>query len=704
MSLQSSFRSLSMGRKLRLVLMAVAGVALAVYASLTFIHGLREVEQLNRESLTALLDVTARNLEAPLVFNDGHSAQETLRALAADPGVVEVRVLDREGKLFARYVRGSHEGKGSDTRMDEWLPQGWNRLALARDVTFRNAPMGRVELVATRERYWAAVGRGGLIWAGVTCLALLAASLLARRLQRVLTEPLERLEQAAQDIARRKRFSVRVERGPEDEIGHLIDSFNAMLAEIEHRDLRLKQQRENLEAEVLVRTEELVASRDAAEEATRVKSRFLATMSHEIRTPLNGLLGMMRLLQASPLNAEQARMSEAALRSGETLMHLLNDILDFSKIEAGRLSLDAVPFDLADTVESAVQLLAGNAREKRLELAVMLADNLPATLAGDPNRLKQVLFNLLGNAIKFTDQGEVVLSVTKIAPPPGAPGSYGEGVAQLRFAVRDTGVGIPVADQGKLFHAFNQTDMVGSRRTSGTGLGLSISRELVRLMGGDLTVNSQEGEGAEFVFELPLHVVRDNPTAILYPGCSLLLLEPHDTVARIVSAYARFLGMACRRFSSLEEAAPVLAQGGFDLVLADICYLPQDDAAWQHWQEVSGVPWAALTAFGEALLPPAFAMRLVKPVLRKEFMRLMGQMLRQRSTTASRPASRQVGRQPARPHFSGNVLLVEDNLTNQEVTQGLLQLLGCKVRVAGNGEEALACVAGEDFDLILMDC
>ncbi|HJW03929.1 MAG TPA: ATP-binding protein, partial [Azospira sp.] len=522
MSLQSSFLSLSMGRKLRLVLMAVAGLALAVYASLTLIHGLREVEQLNRESLTALLDVTARNLEAPLVFSDGHSAQETLRALAADPGVVEVRVLDREGKLFARYVRGSQEGKSSDPGADAWLPQAWNRLTLGREVSFHNAPVGRVELVATRERYWAAVARGGLIWAGVTCLALLAASLLARRLQRVLTEPLERLEQAARDIAKRKRFSVRVERGAEDEIGHLIDSFNAMLAEIEHRDQRLNQQRENLEAEVLVRTEELVASRDAAEEATRVKSRFLATMSHEIRTPLNGLLGMMRLLQASPLSPEQARMSEAALRSGETLMHLLNDILDFSKIEAGRLSLDAVPFDLADTVESAVQLLAGNAREKRLELAVNLADNLPATVAGDPNRLKQVLFNLLGNAIKFTDQGEVVLSVTKVPPAPGAAGSYGENVAWLRFAVRDSGVGIPVADQGKLFHAFNQADMVGSRRTSGTGLGLSISRELVRLMGGDLTVNSQEGEGAEFVFELPLHVVRDNPTAILYPGCSLL--------------------------------------------------------------------------------------------------------------------------------------------------------------------------------------
>ncbi|HJW02054.1 MAG TPA: response regulator, partial [Azospira sp.] len=229
-------------------------------------------------------------------------------------------------------------------------------------------------------------------------------------------------------------------------------------------------------------------------------------------------------------------------------------------------------------------------------------------------------------------------------------------------------------------------------------------RELVRLMGGDLTVNSQEGEGAEFVFELPLHVVRDNPTAILYPGCSLLLLEPQDTLARIVSNYARFLGMACRRLSSLEEATPVLAQGGFDLVLADICYLPQDDAGWLHWQAMTGVPWGALTAFGEAVLPPAFAARLVKPVARKEFTRLMGQLLRQRSASAVRPASRQIGRPPARPHFRGSVLLVEDNLTNQEVTQGLLQLLGCRVRVAGNGEEALACVEGEDFDLILMDC
>jgi len=716
--MRRKFHSLPIGDKLRLVLMTVAAAALLVYATLTLIHGLREVEQLNRENLRALLDVTARNLEAPLVFNDGRAAQDTLRALSADPAVIEVRVTDEEGRLFARFLRGKPLAQDHLA----WVPDTWNRLRETREIRFRNAVVGHIELLASREGYWDAVGRGALIWLVVTLLALLAAALVARRLQHTITAPIVRLEQATRDITRRKRFSVRVVRedmAGDDEVARLIDSFNAMLVEVEQRDERLRRYRESLEEMVAARTEELTHSRDAAEEASRVKSRFLATMSHEIRTPLNGVLGMIRLLQTTSLTGDQQRMTEAALRSGETLLNVLNDVLDFSKIEAGKLTVDAVPFDLAETVESAVLLLASNAREKGLELSVYLKGELPVTLAGDPNRLKQVLFNLLGNAVKFTETGEVCLEVERQGE--GGVPEAGEEGARLHFTVRDTGPGIPEAEQCKLFQAYSQAhphpdspmDDPHGRRAEGTGLGLAISRELVRLMGGsDLTVSSQLGQGCEFSFDLPFHVVREHPTGVHYPGFRLLIIEPQATLGAILQGYARSLGLDCRLARSEAEAADALADGAVQTVMADLCHLQLPSTTWREWQRRHGGIWIALSDFGNsngaADLTDVFGLRMSKPISRREFTRSIGQafMAAPRNRSGAAVGQPAVARAPVppRPRFNGRILLVEDNLTNQEVTRGLLQVFGCQVEVAGNGREALEKWAAADFDLILMDC
>ena len=735
MTMRRQFRSLPIGQKLRLALMAVAASALLVYASLTLIHGLREVEQLSRENLQALLDVTARNLEAPLVFADGKAAQDTLRALATNPAVLEVSVIDGGGNLFARYLRGD----AAAGEPFSWLPESWNRIREIREIHFHNVVVGRLELLASRAGYWDSVGRGFAIWLVVTLLAAFAASLAARRLQRIITEPVVRLEQAAREITEHKHFSVRVrsEESSQDEVGRLIDSFNTMLAEIEQRDQRLARYRESLEEMVADRTEELTHSKDAAEEASRVKSRFLATMSHEIRTPLNGLLGMIRLLQTTALSADQQRMTETAQRSGETLLHVLNDILDFSKIEAGKLTVDAVPFDLADTVESAALLLASNAREKGLELAVHLKGDLPATLAGDPKRLKQVLLNLLGNAVKFTEQGEVCLLVERREDRRGERGD----VAMLRFTVRDTGPGIPESEQYKLFQAYIQTDGQegASQRAEGTGLGLAISRELVCLMGGvDVTVTSHPGAGCAFAFELPFHVVREHLAGGRYPGFQLLLLEPQPTLAAIILSYADSLGLDCRLARNEDEALRLLAEGRSQVVLADLCHLHLPAATWREWYGRNGGTWIALSDFGPSSVVPelndVFALRLSKPVSRKEFLRTMGLAFMARPPSQFQPQSHSPAlppslakaplpaappvpevpvaslsaqtspARPTRPHFSGRILLVEDNLTNQEVTRGLLEVYGCQVEVADHGRQALEKWGAADFDLILMDC
>ncbi|QWT45823.1 response regulator [Azospira inquinata] len=679
-----------LGQRLQAMLMVVALAALSIYASLTLIHGVHEVETLNRENLSALMDVTARNLEASLVFNDARAAVDTLRALSFDPGVLAVKVTDAAGHPFASYDRNGDQGRGGW----ELLPESWNRITLHQEIRFKNQVVGQVELLASRDRYWSSVARGGVIWALVTALALFAASLLGRRLQQGITGPIQRLERAARDIARSKRFSLRVEpeaRERHDEISNLIDSFNAMLSEIENRDRTLSRYQQVLEAEVASRTAELVASRDAAHEASRIKSRFLANMSHEIRTPLNGMLGMLRLLQTQPLGKEAQRMSDIALQSGQTLLNLLNDILDLSKIEAGKLEMEHTPFDLGALADRNLLTLVENAQAKGLDLTVRLGAEVPALVMGDPNRLGQVLCNLLGNAVKFTEQGFVALEVER------RPGGEG-GKAEIRFLVKDSGIGISPAEQQRLFQAFTQADASTTRKFGGTGLGLAISRELVRLMGGELTLVSAPGEGSEFSFSLILPVVQE----ACRPGPSayrrMLLVEPRVGTAEVVAEYGALAKVGCLRVVDGNMAAASLLRDEVDLVLVDTQAEPPKGRTWAELaaEAGQGKVWVSLGPLGDRDIQAPFQRHLSRPVSRQELLELL---VASREEAPTPVVSRE---SPVR--YSGRVLLVEDNPVNQEVTRGLLEYCGCAVVVVGDGQEALDTWEQGDFDLILMDC
>lgn len=565
----SRIRHTSLGNRLRIVLMAMAGFAVFIYAIFTLMHGLREVDQLTRQHIDLLAEVVGRNLEAPLVFNDQKAAEETLRSLSGDPAVLTVRVSDSKGQLLAEYVRPNPRADGD---LIPWLPDSFNRIRLNRPIRLRDSLLGEIEVVANRDQFWMSAFNGGMLWLVITLATLLMAVFPARRLQRSVTEPIERLERATREIAAQKQFSLRVETDSEDEIGHLVESFNTMLREIESRDQELARERDNLENKVTQRTAELAAAKDAAEEASRVKSRFLATMSHEIRTPLTGILGMTRLLLAEPLPPEHHRLAENAHRSGQLLLDLLDGVLDYSRAESGQMDVAAKPFSLRDAVHGVISTLATTAQAKNLELTCELADYLPDLVIGDRLRVKQVLFNLVGNAIKFTESGEVRVSITSSTRQLA-------GKPTVRFEVSDTGPGIAPADQSSLFDAFRQGETFQAR-PQGAGLGLAISRELVSLMGGDLRFSSTLGHGSTFWFELPL------PAA-----------DPDST---------------------------------------------------EH---------------GKATIPSS-----------------------------------------ALPKFSGSLLLVDDDAINREVGQGLLELMGCQVRIACDGEEALALARRYDFDLILMDC
>jgi two-component system, sensor histidine kinase and response regulator len=711
------FYRMSLARKLTTISLVTSGATLLVACALLVVFDMSNSRERLVRDLSLLADVVGTNTTGALAFADANAARQTLGAIAANPHVTTAAILDPDRRVLARYDRSPSGARLPDQEVAAVVAatDGSGHvftdelLRVSRPVVLLGERVGTVfvesDLLNLRDRLLLL----GAVIAGVLVGSIGVALALSARLQRLVSRPILRLTDIAREVTQHHRYDLRAQAESADEIGELVTGFNDMLSEIDQRDQKLQRQHDELETRVAARTAELRGSRDEAMEASRAKSEFLANMSHEIRTPMNGIIGMTELVLDAELPPDQRDHLEIVRASAESLLSILNDILDFSKVEAGKMEHEAVAVRVQDIISDVLKPLALGADQKGIELISDVGVDVPDGISVDPVRLRQVLANLVGNSIKFTETGHVLVKVREE--------SRANGTSRLHFSVTDTGIGIPADKHALIFEAFKQADGSTTRRYGGTGLGLAISSTLVRLMGGRIWLDSAVGQGSTFnvAIECPVaEVLASEHREPLLTDLPVLVVDDNEVNRRV---YCEQLARWQMKPTAVENGRTALerlsaaARSGdpFVLVLLD-ANMPDLDGfsvaeEIQRRPELARATIMMLTSSGEygdasRCRALGIAAYLTKPIRQADLLEAICRVFE----TETRAVST---RQPATgisPVLSPvKILLAEDNPVNRRVALGILGKRGHQVTVAVNGLEAVAAVERESFDIVLMD-
>jgi two-component system, sensor histidine kinase and response regulator len=725
---------LAFQRRVRAIVVCASAAAIVVALCAALVGHSLSLRQSSADRLVSVLDLVAARAAEALVQASPAAAREQLEYLHTDSALRAVRLYDASGKFFTGVDFSGQQPvvAGTPVTAAADLPpmgnealtyEGVDAIQILVPVMLRSHQVGTLAAKAHLGVIYGSLPAMAPWVASGAALAALVAYLLALLLETAIVAPVRELGAQLRTALDSKNFSMRIERHTDDDVGQLIGGFGEALAELELRDRSLKAYQNEVEKRVRERTlllDTAVAEAQKAlmraEGASRAKSDFLARMSHEIRTPMNGVLGMAELLRHSTtLDARQKRYAATIHQSGSVLLNIINDILDFSKIEAGKLELEKASFCVRETIEDAVDIAAERALSKGLELVCDIPSDLETNVTGDGQRLRQIVLNLISNAVKFTQHGEVRVSVRKAGQELINPNYH--------FEVKDTGIGIRPENCHTIFESFAQEDSSTTRHYGGTGLGLAICKQLVELMGGQIGLKSTPGKGSTFFFSVPLSIdptaERDKRSTVLSHS-SMLIVDPNATTREVLRDHLKSWGVRVTEASSMEQALDIVDRSlaaEFDvLVLEGQAPGLDGNGLATKIRLRSGFRGSPIVMLGSVEAPASIdhpgdgpTIWLAKPIRRVQLRVCLLSLLARapqvsRASESNRPKVRPLMPGGRRVSRIRQVLLVEDNPVNHEVTSVMLEELGVSVVSAWCGEEALEKLGRRRFEAILLDC